>query len=93
MLSTFRIDDMTCGHCMATIAKAIKAVDAQADVRIDLDQHQVKISSAAGASTLESAIREAGYTPVAQAAALPAGQPSQRTAKAGGCGGGGCRCH
>jgi copper chaperone len=57
---------MTCGHCVSTITKALKAADQAAQVRIDLGRHRVEIEpAAADASALEEAIKEAGYTPVA----------------------------
>ena len=65
----FRVDDMTCGHCVSTITKAVKAVDGRADVRVDLGSHRVEIEPGdADASELGDAIREAGYTPVPLAA-------------------------
>ncbi|NUZ08523.1 heavy-metal-associated domain-containing protein [Piscinibacter koreensis] len=32
----FQVNDMTCGHCVSTITKAVRAVDKQASVSIDL---------------------------------------------------------
>jgi copper chaperone len=62
----FRIEDMTCGHCASTITQAVKAVDPQAQVRVDLGSHLVQIEPATGtAAALQAAIDEAGYTPVA----------------------------
>ena len=61
----FEVNDMTCGHCVSSITKALKAVDREATVQIDLAAHRVSVEPArAGADALEAAIREAGYTPV-----------------------------
>ena len=60
----FTIEDMTCGHCVATITKAVKEVAPAAEVDIDLGQHRVRIDDAADAMRIEDAIRDAGYTPV-----------------------------
>jgi len=61
---TFRVNDMTCGHCASTITKALKAADKDAAVQIDLAGHLVQVDSAsAGAQELAGAIKEAGYTP------------------------------
>jgi len=66
----FEVNDMTCGHCVSTLTKALKAVDAGARVHIDLASHRVQIEpTQADADELADAIREAGYTPVALAAA------------------------
>lgn len=64
----FEVNDMTCGHCASTITKALKAVDADARVEIDLAAHRVQIEpAAADADELREAIQDAGYTPVAAA--------------------------
>jgi copper chaperone len=88
----FRVDDMTCGHCASTIAKAVRAVDAGAKVEIALPQHLVRIEpTKANGRELSEAISEAGYMPA------PVGlQSAAATApRAGGCrcgsGGSGCR--
>ena len=61
----FQVDDMTCGHCVNAITRAVKSVDKNASVDIDLTAHSVTIDSqVADAAALESAIAETGYTPV-----------------------------
>lgn len=63
---TFEVQDMSCGHCVSTITRAVQALDAQARVQIDLASHRVEIESAtADAAALRAAITEAGFTPVA----------------------------
>ena len=73
-MHTFEVKDMTCGHCVSTITKAVKALDPAATVQIDLATHRVEIDSSHAAATRWSdVIKEAGYTPVAvQAGARPA---------------------
>lgn len=62
---SFQVNDMTCGHCVSTITKAVRAVDKNATVNIDLAGHRVEIEpSEADAQELSDAIHEAGYTPV-----------------------------
>ena len=61
---TYRVTGMTCGHCVSTITKAVKALDAGARVQIDLASHRVEIDSrATNATQMGAAIKEAGYTP------------------------------
>ena len=81
----FEVKDMTCGHCVNTITKAVKGADSGALVTIDLPSKRVEISSAsATAQELKFAILKAGYTPVeADGAPSP---PSAR--KSGSC----CGC-
>ncbi len=79
---TFRIPDMTCGHCAATISRAIAAEDSGARLDFDLPAQLLRVKpGTASPAELEAAIREAGYTPAAVDAAP---QP-----RAGGCG---CGC-
>lgn len=78
---SFEVKDMTCGHCVSTITKALKTADRDAKVQIDLGQHLVQIEPGdLDASELSDAIQEAGYTPVpasmgsaAAAASAPGG--------------------
>jgi len=64
----FEVNDMTCGHCASTIATALKAVDADATIDVDLAKRRVRIEPrTADARTLARAIAEAGYTPVLHA--------------------------
>jgi copper chaperone len=84
-MTTFRVEDMTCGHCARTITQAIEAVDGEAKVTVDLTQHLVVVEGTqANAGTLRTAIAKAGYTPVPVQVAAAAAVP----AKAGGC----CGC-
>lgn len=84
-MQVFRVDDMTCGHCVATITKAIKATDTEAKVTIDLAQHLVMVEpTEAHAQELNDAITEAGYTPVPVQATTVVAPP----VKAGSC----CGC-
>ena len=60
----FEVNDMTCGHCVSTLTKALKAADPRAKVQIDLARHRVEIEPGeADARELSEAIQEAGYTP------------------------------
>ena len=34
-MQVFRVDDMTCGHCVQAITRAVKAVDPEASVVVD----------------------------------------------------------
>ena len=63
----FKVEDMTCNHCVTSVTKAVKALDGAARVDIDLPAHSVKVESAKPAAEVEAAIRDAGFTPVAAA--------------------------
>lgn len=67
---TFEVNDMTCGHCVSTITKTLKATDKNARVQIDLATHRVQVEPvSADAEELAEAIKDAGYTPVMVATA------------------------
>jgi len=71
---TFEVNDMTCGHCVSSITRAVKALDPAAKVQIDLAAHRVEIeSSGIPAAQWNDVIKGAGYTPVTiQAGTRPA---------------------
>lgn len=75
----FEVTDMTCGHCVGTITKAVMRVDAGAQVQVDLATHRVSIRpGSASAAVLHQAIQEAGYTPTP--VEVPPGKPIARAA-------------
>ncbi len=57
----FKVTGMTCGHCVAAIEKAVKGLDAQAEVTADLENGQVTVNTEVEAITVSNAIQEAGY--------------------------------
>ena len=62
---TFDVHDMTCGHCVAALTRAVQAAAPDATVSVDLATHRVQVESTGiDAPVLARAISEAGYTPV-----------------------------
>ena len=57
------VNDMTCGHCVGTVRKALEEALPGAEISVDFDTH--KVSFTGDRSKGEEAIREAGYTPEA----------------------------
>jgi copper chaperone len=62
----FTLPDMSCGHCVAAITEALKTVDAQARVDIDLQAKTAQVDSAQPRDALAAALTEAGYPPAAE---------------------------
>lgn len=58
----FDVGGMTCGHCAGAVRDAIRAIDPQAVVDVDLPQGSVEVVSALKRDELAAAIRAAGYT-------------------------------
>ncbi len=61
----FTVQDMTCGHCAATITDAVKSLDPDGRCEIDLAARRVTVASAFSADRVAAAIAKAGFTPVA----------------------------
>lgn len=55
------VKGMMCGGCASTVEKAIKRLDADASVAIDLPTGKVSVTSKADAKALGEAIEAAGY--------------------------------
>ena len=83
MHQVLNVQGMTCGHCERAVTEAVKTVDPQATVKIDLATGMVEIDSAQPREALANAITEEGYT--VQVAKVT------NEAKSGGCGGK-CSC-
>lgn len=56
-----KVQDMSCGHCVSTVRKAVKSVDPAAEVAVDLPSGTVTVESAASEAGIADAIRSAGY--------------------------------
>lgn len=56
------VNDMTCGHCVASITKAVQAVAPEARVQTDLASHRVSIDGASDHAAVMAAITDAGFT-------------------------------
>jgi copper chaperone len=70
---TFKVQDMTCGHCVKTITAAVVRVDADAVLEFDLAARQVRVEpQTASAEALRDAMASAGYTAELSTAALTA---------------------
>ena len=59
------IKDMTCGHCASRVTQAVKSVDEQAKVTVDVAKKYVRIDSTHDAQEIAAALTEAGYPPSA----------------------------
>ena len=60
----FEVPDMSCGHCVGSIQKALALADPQARVQVDLQSHRVEVQGGIlDGPAIEAAIRQAGYSP------------------------------
>ena len=83
---TFEVKNMTCGHCVSTITRALKSLDRDALVNVDLGKKIVQIQPGdSDAQELSDAIKEAGYSPVQ---VIESGESTKSPQSAAG-----CQCH
>ena len=56
------VQGMSCNHCVMSVTKAVKALDAQAEVKVDLAAGRVEVDSAVlDRAKVAAAIEDAGY--------------------------------
>ena len=80
-MTELNVQNMTCGHCVGAVTRAVKSVDPEASVQVDLESGRVRVDSEAKAGELIQAIGAAGY-PATAAAERAEASP----AKSGCCG-------
>lgn len=57
----FKVQGMSCNHCVRAVTEAVRQCDAQATVDVDLPGGRVTIVSAQDRNVLAQAIRDEGY--------------------------------
>lgn len=57
----FEIKNMSCGHCVGAVTQAVKTLDPQAEVTVDLGSKKVKVGSLCTRDAVAAALIEAGY--------------------------------
>ena len=64
-----QVENMTCGHCVSAVTKAVQSVDPHAQVQIELAEKSVRVGSDKALDAISAAIVDAGY-PVTQSASV-----------------------
>ncbi|MFE6619949.1 heavy-metal-associated domain-containing protein [Streptomyces sp. NPDC008086] len=69
-ITTYAVSGMTCGHCKATLTRAIGELDGVTEVGVDLATGQVTVTSAAEPddALIAEVVDEAGYELTGRAA-------------------------
>lgn len=57
----FKVAGMSCGHCVRAVSEAIRGIDPQAEVEVDLAAGRVSVQSRQSVDVLLAAIRDEGY--------------------------------
>lgn len=55
------VKEMTCGHCVRSVTEAVKSIDPQASVQVDLERGRVSVDGTPSEGELIAALQEAGY--------------------------------
>jgi copper chaperone len=66
--STYPVEGMTCGHCVASVTEELSALEGVTAVDVDLvpgGLSTVTVTGPAAPAAVRAAIEEAGYTPAA----------------------------
>jgi len=58
---SFQVQGMSCGHCVRAVTEAVRQVDPQAEVQVDLASGRVEVQSQRERAELVRAIEEEGY--------------------------------
>lgn len=58
---SFQVQGMSCGHCVGAVTRAVKALDPQAEVKVDLASGRVEVQSQQDRAAIAQAIAEEGY--------------------------------
>jgi copper chaperone len=58
---TLTVNGMTCGHCEKAVARAIKQVDPQAEVKVDRSTSHVEVQTELSRDIVARAIADEGY--------------------------------
>lgn len=61
MNQSFNVQGMSCGHCVGAVTQAVKGVDPQAEVKVDLASGKVEVASDSDRAEIAKAIEEEGY--------------------------------
>jgi copper chaperone len=62
----WNIPTMTCGHCVGSVTKTVKAADPGAEVQIDLESKTVRVRTDVDPALIAQALAEQGYEPHAR---------------------------
>lgn len=62
MEQQFKVDGMSCQHCVRAVTQAIEDLDPAAEVKVDLASGLVDVAAESPREAIRQAIQDAGYT-------------------------------
>lgn len=67
----FHVPDITCGHCVRTITRALQAIDADARIDVDIAAKLVSVEGALTAAQVGAALAALDYPATQTVTAAP----------------------
>lgn len=61
MEATYKVEGMTCGGCVGSVERALKAALPENRVTVSLDEGEVSIDGQHEAAAVQSAVEDAGF--------------------------------
>lgn len=61
MQTTLKITGMTCGHCVASVTKALEKVPGVAKAEVSLEKQQALVTGEANQAAMLAAVKDEGY--------------------------------
>lgn len=56
-----KVEGMTCSHCVSAVTQAVRKVDTNARINVDLVASRVWVESTADVNAIATAVTDAGY--------------------------------
>lgn len=56
-----KVEGMTCNHCVSAVTQAVRSIDSNARINVDLVAQRVWVESDAGMAEINAAVADAGY--------------------------------
>lgn len=81
----YKVDGMTCGHCVSTVKAAVGSLPAVRAVEVDLATGTVTVAGTPSEAAVKQAISEAGYDVVSAESRPATGRALPLISNAGGC--------
>lgn len=60
-MTTYKVPDMTCGHCAGVVTATLKSLDPTAEINVVVMKKEVSVTSKASGDAILAALAEAGY--------------------------------
>jgi copper chaperone len=61
METTYKVDGMTCGGCVASVTRALERVEGDLKIDVQLDGGKVKVEGEHSEAAIQQAVEDAGF--------------------------------